>query len=392
MGFLGQEIIELPSSTIDPHNQLPPIPEKSVDGWKNIQINEEDPRHYERLVPVGAFSEFSNCDTSGVYFGERGKEPEKINFLGQPVNRDASLITHFIRESVLEHLEKAQSLMPRGYFFAFYDNFRPLDVQQALYDAQKEKFQKEHPEWNSETLEKETQRFVSIPAPDENVGSTHPSPHSTGGVVDLTIIKMSDEGIFELQELIKDKMRGNLKYPISKEEEGDFKFVNDWIKKQNWSKEKKQYVIDNWLAEYRYFKEKSRIFKKEAQPINMGTHFDDFSEVARTTYYENLKKQRELTSEEEEVLRNRRFLYKVMTDVGFENYPDEWWHYSLGDNMWAKLSGNPKAFYGGFPNLPEYCKDIEERRRAVYLQQISDFSNSKDNLFTNKAATDPLEI
>jgi zinc D-Ala-D-Ala dipeptidase len=390
MGHIEQENLGLPSITINPKGDLPPILEKSVEGWKKISVDKEDPRYPERLVPVGAFSEFSFCDTSGVYFGERGKNPEEINFLGQPVNRDASLITHFVREGVLERLKISQNSMPRGYFFAFYDNFRPLDVQQALYDSQREKFKTEHSEWDEETLERETQRFVSIPAPNEDTGSTHPSPHSTGGVVDLTIIKMSEEGLGDLQDLINSKREGNLQYPISKEEEDDFKYVNNWIKKQDWSKEKKQYVMKNWLIEYRYSKEKARIFKEQAQPLNMGTKFDDFSEVAKTTYYENIG--RELTPEEEKVRQNRRFLYKVMTDAGFENYPDEWWHFSFGDNMWAKLSGNQSAFYGGFPNLPKYCKDIENMRRAVYTQQKSDFSSSKEDLFTNIPATDPTEI
>ncbi|MEA1973540.1 MAG: M15 family metallopeptidase, partial [Candidatus Cloacimonadota bacterium] len=48
---------------------------------------------------------------------------------------------------------------------------------------------------------------------------------------------------------------------------------------------------------------------------------------------------------EEEALKNRRILYWAMIEEGFENYPDEWWHYSFGDQMWAMLYGNSDAYY-----------------------------------------------
>lgn len=43
---------------------------------------------------------------------------------------------------------------------------------------------------------------------------------------------------------------------------------------------------------------------------------------------------------------NRELLYKVMTEVGFANYPLEWWHYSYGDRMWAAYTEKSEAFYG----------------------------------------------
>lgn len=43
---------------------------------------------------------------------------------------------------------------------------------------------------------------------------------------------------------------------------------------------------------------------------------------------------------------NRQLLYKVMTEVGFVNYKNEFWHYSYGDYMWAEATKNTIAFYG----------------------------------------------
>ncbi|MDD3669196.1 MAG: M15 family metallopeptidase [Alphaproteobacteria bacterium] len=43
---------------------------------------------------------------------------------------------------------------------------------------------------------------------------------------------------------------------------------------------------------------------------------------------------------------NRRVLKEAMASAGFVNYPAEWWHYSFGDRLWAKLTGSPIAIFG----------------------------------------------
>jgi D-alanyl-D-alanine dipeptidase len=35
-----------------------------------------------------------------------------------------------------------------------------------------------------------------------------------------------------------------------------------------------------------------------------------------------------------------------MIEAGFASHPDEWWHYSYGDQMWAALTGAEAAHYG----------------------------------------------
>ena len=35
-----------------------------------------------------------------------------------------------------------------------------------------------------------------------------------------------------------------------------------------------------------------------------------------------------------------------MTEEGFAGHPDEWWHFSWGDQMWAALTGAGEAHYG----------------------------------------------
>ncbi len=42
----------------------------------------------------------------------------------------------------------------------------------------------------------------------------------------------------------------------------------------------------------------------------------------------------------------RQLLTRCLTDVGFVNYPAEWWHFSLGDRLWAAYGCHPAARFG----------------------------------------------
>lgn len=44
--------------------------------------------------------------------------------------------------------------------------------------------------------------------------------------------------------------------------------------------------------------------------------------------------------------RRRRSLREAMESAGFVQHPNEWWHFSWGDQLWAWRSGNPSACYG----------------------------------------------
>lgn len=45
------------------------------------------------------------------------------------------------------------------------------------------------------------------------------------------------------------------------------------------------------------------------------------------------------------VRKTREILFNVMTQVGFVNYEEEYWHYSYGEAFWAKATGE-KVKYG----------------------------------------------
>ena len=72
--------------------------------------------------------------------------------------------------------------------------------------------------------------------------------------------------------------------------------------------------------------------------IDMGTPFDEFTEQSFTNHFAN--------NETSEVHKNRMMFKEIMEKVGFVNYFEEWWHYSFGDQEWAKNTNQPKAIYG----------------------------------------------
>jgi D-alanyl-D-alanine dipeptidase len=84
---------------------------------------------------------------------------------------------------------------------------------------------------------------------------------------------------------------------------------------------------------------------KDGDTLWMGSLFDDVTMLAHRDHFENLKEM-EFSFSNEEARANRRLLHWVMTEEGFAGHPDEWWHFSWGDQLWAALTGAPAAHYG----------------------------------------------
>lgn len=79
----------------------------------------------------------------------------------------------------------------------------------------------------------------------------------------------------------------------------------------------------------------------------MGSLFDDASPLAHTNRFETEVDLTTFSFSNEEARANRRLLYWLMVDAGFASNPSEWWHFSFGDQMWAKLRNEPEALYAG---------------------------------------------
>ncbi len=84
---------------------------------------------------------------------------------------------------------------------------------------------------------------------------------------------------------------------------------------------------------------------KNGRPLDMGTVFDDFRDIAHTDWFEQ-------EGMDETVRLNRRLLHNVMLDVGFTNYESEWWHYDWGNRSWARKNRCASIYtYSDSPEL-----------------------------------------
>lgn len=176
----------------------------------------------------------------------------------------------FVRRSVLDRLIAVNDrLRPAGLELHLFDAWRPQAIQRFFHDEWFPAWLRQRrPDLEGERLVEEVEKYWSAPSR----GPLSPSPHSTGGALDLTLV-----------------------------------------------------------------------FSQTRQPLYMGGIFDD---LTRAAWSDGCEANRGLSMSDDEARANRRLLYWVMTEAGFCNNPTEWWHYSWGDQMWARLTGAPAAVYG----------------------------------------------
>lgn len=140
----------------------PIVAPESIEGWKAIEIRECG----ELLVNVAEAVPQILINPQYFKQGIQGSRKEV-----------------FLRLGVVERLVAATQYLPKGYKFLIWDGWRPLEVQQALFDEFYNWLEKENPELPEENLMDLTQTYVSLPS----INPTKPSPHNTGGAVDLTL-------------------------------------------------------------------------------------------------------------------------------------------------------------------------------------------------------------
>ncbi len=69
------------------------------------------------------------------------------------------------------------------------------------------------------------------------------------------------------------------------------------------------------------------------QTVEMGSEIDELSERSHPDYFGA-----STHPVEQQYHAHRQLLCRVMLNSGFQRHPGEWWHFSLGDQMWAWLS------------------------------------------------------
>ena len=72
------------------------------------------------------------------------------------------------------------------------------------------------------------------------------------------------------------------------------------------------------------------IVNEQGERLNMGGEFDELSERSHPDYYVS-----DQDGDSQQYHFNRQLIYRAMTNAGFCRHPEEWWHFSLGVQMWA---------------------------------------------------------
>lgn len=93
-----------------------------------------------------------------------------------------------LRSGVIDRLRNAKKILYskgyKGWNLKIWDGYRTLKVQKILYDEYFGELHKKHPDWSNDYIKKQVEIFICPPSYDPAV----PSPHNTGGAVDLTLV------------------------------------------------------------------------------------------------------------------------------------------------------------------------------------------------------------
>lgn len=305
-----------------------PLDAGQVRGWKDIPLREGD--NFDPLIPLGPLSQAAEIVmTSSLYFGEHSNSPyaENKNKL------EGSLLTLFARQSVVQRLLVAEQLLPANHHLLVFDAYRPYQVQKSLHNFYKQKLREKYPAMDNETLESETQRYVSLPSMNPN----RPSPHNTGGSVDLALVKLDqadEEDLLQIRSQLSDVHL---------------------------------HIAKRIGMEMRL----SATMRRHAKMLDFGTAFDHGGEKSALAYYESKIAAGEILADNDLLAcNNRRLLLWVMTRAGFQPYFAEWWHFNAPESqMGAATAGLDYATFGGV-GLDESHRAHENTRLTILQEAL----------------------
>lgn len=328
-----------------PSDLLAPIPQLEVSGWKDVPIVE----NHDSLVPIGPFTGYPTLFTNSIYFGERIDSPYRAD---KGNELDGAFITIFARRSVADRLLVAQTLLPPGHRFVVYDAYRSLQVQRALYDHYLESLRESTPKLSDDALSAQTQKYTAIPSSDP----TRPSPHNTGGSVDLAVVRLSSEDEARIREI--------------DQELAELPYETDWSLFSRRAQD--PYAEPDTPAKKAYLLEMERmlIMRDGGELLDYGTPFDWGGPEAALRYYEE---PRSLSSKDSEPRDNRRLQHNALAAAGFAGYLEEWWHVNAPESQsGAQALGLPRAHFGG-QELGEAHLEFEDMRRRHHASMLEQF-------------------
>lgn len=143
---------------------------RSMEGWKLVKIEENN----DPLICLNTLDPQFRIKASSQYF-KQGIPHSSENI--------------YLRSGATERLVSAASNLPPDMSLVVFDAFRPVSVQEAIYKTLKNRLRAENRNATEDEITKMTERYVSLPSFDRQ----KPSPHSTGGAIDLSIAREDGE-------------------------------------------------------------------------------------------------------------------------------------------------------------------------------------------------------
>jgi zinc D-Ala-D-Ala dipeptidase len=284
-----------------------PLAPPSPEGWQDKPIKASN----EPLVPLGPDSPYP-LFTSSIYFGEHTCSPYAGGLQG-------SLATIFVRQSVAESLVKVEKILPEGLHIVVFDGYRPTRVQETLFNAYLQALRARRPGLDEAVLLKETQKYVAKPSNDLK----SPAPHSTGGAVDLAIVRVP-RGIETAMQKLRAQTHRNAGM------------------------------------------ERLQLFIRHARMLNFGTPFDYGGYEAAVHHFEKEAQHRKLSANECEAQANRRLLYHLVLGVaGLQSRVDEWWHFNSPKSQMGAQSLKLAVAQYGCARLSEANRRFERTRQNM---------------------------
>lgn len=316
-----------------------PIPEIAVTGWRDIPVAENN----EPLVPIGLLSDHPTLFTSSIYYGERSDSPY------QPTGLHGALITIFARTSIAERLEQAQHLLPAGYRLVIFDIYRPLHVQRTLFNHYLNSLRQTAPHTSEEDLIRQTEDYVYLPSQDSDC----PSPHNTGGAVDVALIQLNPTDSDRIKAI--------------DEELHALQYESNWsLITQNMPN---PYTEPNPAQTRAYELQLERTLLMRSNPMpDFGTPYDHGGIESQPWFYERDS----ANAQTREYRDNRRLLHHVMTHAGFAGDDTEWWHFNAPETqIGATILNADKAHFGAaqFTSAHDTFETLRRHHHTEMIQQ-----------------------
>jgi len=311
----------LPAMDVAPflNKPTPKVPKKVLKGmqgrdWKTIPIPElisEKPKRlvtvpntWEKDLPIGRSCYYKHVESAG-------KRPTGFGQLSQSITghiTNSPIVK--VRPAILQLLTIAQRLLNNcpetcNLQIVVVDGYRTLETQNKLFQRFYEFMRSKYQSWTPQQLSVECQRKVSI-SPSLDVLPHAPPPHSTGGSIDVILVKKYDEHGKALID------------PFD----------------------------DYWL---------------EQAMVDFGASFDEMMDPE----YEAERSFTRFITKNSEALQHRQLLYHLLTGLGFSNYHEEFWHFDFGNQFWSLATGLPVQYgFAGGIHLGEVVEDLSAEQKA----------------------------